>query len=613
MDSRLANQIAAGEVVERPASVLKELLENALDAEARQITVDVEQGGIKLIKVRDDGTGIGEEDLPLALSRHATSKIQSQEDLEAIGTLGFRGEALAAISSVSRLTLASNDGAQAQGWQVSVEGRDMAPSVAPAAHPRGTTVTMRDLFFNTPARRRFLRTEKTEFNHLEEVFRRVALSEFQTAFRLTHNQKVIHQLPAGDDATLRAARVARLCGRAFMEQAMEVDIEHGGLRLHGWMGLPTFSRSQADLQYFYVNGRVIRDKVVNHAVRQAYSDVLYHGRHPAYVLFFEVDPALVDVNVHPTKHEVRFREQRMVHDFLFRTLHRTIAEVRPGADGHAEVPLTDQVQPAPTQGSMPLTTPRPDTGGGGVGGVGGFGGGGGYPGPVPGRPATVADGARQAGAYGALVGAPAADTPAAAPQPGQTPPLGYAVAQLHGIFIIAENEHGMVLVDMHAAHERITYERLKRDWAEAKVRSQPLLVPVSMAVSSREADFAEQQPEVFERLGFLVERAGPETLVVREVPALLRNADSETLVRDVLSDLLAQGSSERIEQQLDALLSSMACHGSVRANRRLTVPEMNALLRDMEATERSGQCNHGRPTWTQMSVKELDRLFMRGQ
>ncbi|MBU57390.1 MAG: DNA mismatch repair endonuclease MutL [Alcanivorax sp.] len=613
LDSRLANQIAAGEVVERPASVLKELLENALDAGARQITVDVEQGGIKLIKVRDDGTGIGEDDLPLALSRHATSKIQSQEDLEAIGTLGFRGEALAAISSVSRLTLASNDGAQAQGWQVAVEGRDMAPSVAPAAHPRGTTVTMRDLFFNTPARRRFLRTEKTEFNHLEEVFRRVALSEFQTAFRLTHNQKVIHQLPAGDDATLRAARVARLCGRAFMEQAMEVDIEHAGLRLHGWMGLPTFSRSQADLQYFYVNGRVIRDKVVNHAVRQAYSDVLYHGRHPAYVLFFEVDPALVDVNVHPTKHEVRFREQRMVHDFLFRTLHRTIAEVRPGDDGHAEVPLTDQVQPAPTQGSMPLTTPRPDTGGAGFGGAGGFGGGGGYPGPVPGRPAAVADGARQAGAYGALVGAPDADAPAAAPQPGQTPPLGYAVAQLHGIFIIAENEHGMVLVDMHAAHERITYERLKRDWAEAKVRGQPLLVPVSMAVSSREADFAEQQPEVFQRLGFLVERAGPETLVVREVPALLRNADSETLVRDVLSDLLAQGSSERIEQQLDALLSSMACHGSVRANRRLTVPEMNALLRDMEATERSGQCNHGRPTWTQMSVKELDRLFMRGQ
>ncbi|HEX5678092.1 MAG TPA: DNA mismatch repair endonuclease MutL [Alcanivorax sp.] len=604
LDSRLANQIAAGEVVERPASVLKELLENALDAGARQISVDVEQGGTKLIRVRDDGSGIDQDDLPLAMSRHATSKIRGLEDLEAIGTLGFRGEALAAISSVSRLSLASNSGDQAEGWQVTVEGRDMAPSVAPTAHPRGSTVTMRDLFFNTPARRRFLRTEKTEFNHLEEVFRRVALSEFQTGFRLSHNQKVIHQLPPGDDETLRAARVARLCGRAFMDQALTVDIEQAGLRLHGWMGLPTFSRSQSDLQYFYVNGRVIRDKVVSHAVRQAYADVLYHGRHPAYVLFFEVDPALVDVNVHPTKHEVRFREQRMVHDFLFRSLHRAIAEVRPGEGQYSgegrpgeAAPVVDEGA-APSQGHMALGNPASGISEGPRRSFGGYSGAG-----------SIADGARQAGVYGQMV----SSIPAPSGEASHTPPLGYAVAQLHGIFIVAENEHGMVLVDMHAAHERITYERLKRDWAEEKVRSQPLLVPVSMAVSSREADFAEQQPQVFQRLGFVVERAGPETLVVREVPALLRNADSETLVRDVLSDLLAHGSSERIEQQLDALLSSMACHGSVRANRRLTVPEMNALLRDMEATERSGQCNHGRPTWTQMSVKELDRLFMRGQ
>lgn len=618
LDSRLANQIAAGEVVERPASVLKELLENALDAGARQINVDVEQGGTKLIRIRDDGRGIGESDLPLALARHATSKIRTLEDLEAIGTLGFRGEALAAISSVSRLTLASNTGAQPQGWQATVEGRDMAPAVAPSAHPQGTTVTMRDLFFNTPARRRFLRTERTEFNHLEEVFRRIALSEFQTGFRLSHNRKVIHQLPAGDDAALRAARVGRLCGRQFLEQAIEVDVEHGGLHLHGWMGLPTFSRSQADMQYFYVNGRVIRDRVVTHAVRQAYADVLYHGRHPAYVLFFEVDPALVDVNVHPTKHEVRFREQRMVHDFLFRTLHRTIAEVRPGDDrpgdgvrpqagvGPASGPAGGGVEPS--QAPMPLVHPGPESESG-MGSHAGTG----APfygvGPVA-PPSRIGDGAHQAGAYGSLV-APAG--PAAVPEPGQIPPLGYAVAQLHGIFIVAENEQGMVLVDMHAAHERITYERLKRDWVAEKVRSQPLLVPVSVAVSSREAGFAEQQPEVFQRLGFLVERAGPETLLVREVPALLRHGDSEAMVRDVLSDLLAQGSSERIEQKLDELLSSMACHGSVRANRRLAIPEMNALLRDMEATERSGQCNHGRPTWTQMSVKELDRLFLRGQ
>lgn len=602
LDSRLANQIAAGEVVERPASVLKELLENALDAGSESISVDVEQGGVKLVRVRDNGSGIDRDDLPLALSRHATSKIRGLDDLEAIGTLGFRGEALAAISSVSRLTLASNVEGEAEGWQVQVEGRDMAPTVTPAGHPRGTTVTMRDLFFNTPARRRFLRTEKTEFNHLEEVFRRIALSEFNTAFRLTHNQKVIHQLPAGLDDTLRAARVAKLCGKGFMEQAIPVDVERDGIRLHGWMGLPTFSRSQADLQYFYVNGRVIRDKVVSHAVRQAYADVLYHGRHPAYVLFLELDPAQVDVNVHPTKHEVRFREQRMVHGFLYSSLHRAIAEVRPGQspaatvvdEGEAAMPAME-----PSQASMSLSAPagRPSYA------------------PPTGKGFSYGQGLRQADAYGALVRPQVADNPVMPPASEQetVPPLGYAVAQLHGIFILAENQQGLVVVDMHAAHERITYERLKQSWSEDKVRSQPLLVPVSLAVSSREADFAEQQPEVFSRLGFMVDRAGPETLVVREVPAMLRDSDSEAMVRDVLSDLLAQGSSERIEQKLDELLSTMACHGSVRANRRLTLPEMNALLRDMEATERSGQCNHGRPTWTQMSLKDLDRLFMRGQ
>ena len=602
LDSRLANQIAAGEVVERPASVLKELLENALDAGSESISVDVEQGGVKLVRVRDNGSGIDRDDLPLALSRHATSKIRGLDDLEAIGTLGFRGEALAAISSVSRLTLASNVEGEAEGWQVQVEGRDMAPTVTPAGHPRGTTVTMRDLFFNTPARRRFLRTEKTEFNHLEEVFRRIALSEFNTAFRLTHNQKVIHQLPAGLDDTLRAARVAKLCGKGFMEQAIPVDVERDGIRLHGWMGLPTFSRSQADLQYFYVNGRVIRDKVVSHAVRQAYADVLYHGRHPAYVLFLELDPAQVDVNVHPTKHEVRFREQRMVHGFLYSSLHRAIAEVRPGQSPAATMgDEGEAVMPAmePSQASMSLSAPagRPSYS------------------PPTGKGFSYGQGLRQADAYGALVRPQVAENPVMPPASDQetVPPLGYAVAQLHGIFILAENQQGLVVVDMHAAHERITYERLKQSWSEDKVRSQPLLVPVSLAVSSREADFAEQQPEVFSRLGFMVDRAGPETLVVREVPAMLRDSDSEAMVRDVLSDLLAQGSSERIEQKLDELLSTMACHGSVRANRRLTLPEMNALLRDMEATERSGQCNHGRPTWTQMSLKDLDRLFMRGQ
>lgn len=603
LDPRLANQIAAGEVVERPASVVKELLENAIDAGARQVQVDVEQGGVKLIRIRDDGGGIEAEDLPMALSRHATSKISSLDDLEAIGSLGFRGEALAAISSVSRLTMTSNASDGAEGWQVFVEGRDMAPSVQPAAHPRGTTVEMRDLFFNTPARRRFLRTEKTEFSHLEEVFRRIALSEFDVGFRLSHNQKVIHQLPAASDDSHRQQRVARLCGRAFIEQALTLDVEHGGLRLHGWMGLPTFSRSQADLQYFFVNGRVIRDKVVSHAVRQAYRDVLYHGRHPAYVLFLELDPAHVDVNVHPTKHEVRFREQRMVHDFLFRTLHRTIAEVRPGdgtieptaTDGLGALPsapgglsaLADEAAPMPTrQGGLGLQAPRPAGGG-----------------------------HELARRYGELSIPPASAAQVAEPlaADGDIPPLGFAVAQLHGIYILSENKEGLVLVDMHAAHERITYERLKSSWQTDRVRSQPMLVPHSMSVSSKEADFAEQQPDVFTRLGLVIERAGPETLVVRELPALLRGADAENLVRDVLSDLVAEGSSDRIESVVDELLSTMACHGSVRANRRLTVPEMNALLRDMEATERSGQCNHGRPTWTQLSLRELDRLFLRGR
>lgn len=604
LDSRLANQIAAGEVVERPASVVKELMENALDAGARQLQLDVEQGGVKLIRLRDDGTGIGKDDLPLALSRHATSKIRTLDDLEAIGSLGFRGEALAAISSVSRLTMTSATDDSAEAWQVQVEGRDMAPALQPAAHPRGTTVEMRDLFFNTPARRRFLRQEKTEFNHLEEVFRRIALSEFETAFRLSHNQKVVHQLPAATTEQQRAQRVARLCGSAFVEQSVTVDFEHGGLRLHGWMGLPTFSRSQADLQYFFVNGRVIRDKVVSHAVRQAYSDVLYHGRHPAYVLFFELDPAQVDVNVHPTKHEVRFREQRMVHDFLFRTLHRAIAGLRPGqnpAPTMAESPAlsgeSGNVMPS-TFAPMPREQEGlglPLTSGGATG---------------------ASSAAPQSSAWQSYFGSAvreAPHTPAVMPEGGDVPPLGFAIAQLHGIYILAENTDGLVLVDMHAAHERITYERLKVSWDEDKVRAQPLLVPVSMAVSSREADYAENNPEVFSKLGFRLDRAGPETLLVREVPALLRDADAEALVRDVLSDLATHGSSARIEGVLHELLSTMACHGSVRANRRLTIPEMNALLRDMEATERSGQCNHGRPTWTQMSMKELDRLFLRGR
>lgn len=612
LEPRLANQIAAGEVVERPASVVKELLENAIDAGANFIQVDVEQGGVRLIRVRDDGRGISADELPLALSRHATSKIATADDLSAIGSLGFRGEALAAISSVSRLSLTSAEEGQAEAWQVRVEGRDMEPVVTPAAHPRGTTVEMRDLFFNTPARKRFLRTEKTEFKHLEEAFRRIAMSEFNVGFRLTHNQRVIHQLPAAHDNVARGQRIARLCGQQFVEQSINVEVEASGLRLHGWMGLPTFSRSQADMQYFYVNGRVIKDRVVSHAVRQAYRDVLYQNRHPAYVLYLELDPALVDVNVHPTKHEVRFREQRMVHDFLYRTLHRTIADMAPGESPSPEVktveatPMHQHSGITPQQSGLTLVPPRVNV-------------------------SHVGQGHEYAARYGELTevaqepATPSWDfsaqqqhpeTAASATfteAPSGMPPLGFALGQLHGVYIVSQNAHGMVLVDMHAAHERITYEHMKTAWQEARLQSQPLLVPHSLAVSSKEVAVVVEQSELFAQLGFEVDAAGPESIMIRAIPALLRGADVEALIRDVLADFLAHGSSERISSEIDELFSSMACHGSVRANRKLTLDEMNALLRDMEITERSGQCNHGRPTWMQFTLKEMDKLFLRGQ
>jgi len=613
LNPRLANQIAAGEVVERPASVIKELLENSLDAGATRIDIDVEQGGVKLLRVRDDGCGIEEGDLPLALSRHATSKIMDLDDLERVATLGFRGEALASVASVSRLLLTSCSETAEQAWQVETEGRDMNPRVQPAAHPRGTTVEVRDLFFNTPARRKFLRTEKTEFGHLEEVVKRLALSRFDVAFNLRHNGRSVLSLrPAHTEQEARR-RVASICGPAFVEQSVTIDQERSGLRLWGWVGLATFSRSQADLQYFCVNGRMIRDKLVAHAVRQAYRDVLFNGRHPTFVLFLEVDPAVVDVNVHPTKHEVRFRDGRMVHDFLFSTLYRALADQRPDSQSGATDDSTGEgsqstAMPAATglsagvfsgQTHMPLNEPAP------AWSV--------APAALE-RPSPQAlAGATQAytGLYGETAGQPAQMPPAG--DAGEVPPLGYALAQLHGVFILAENADGLVVVDMHAAHERITYERLKQAMELEGLRSQPLLVPESMAVSQRQADCAEEHAAWFARLGFALQRMGPETLAIREIPALLRQADAAQLVQDVLADLMEFGTSDRIEAHRNELLATMACHGSVRANRRLTLAEMNALLRDMEQTERSGQCNHGRPTWTRMSMGELDKLFLRGR
>ncbi len=599
LSPRLANQIAAGEVVERPASVIKELLENSIDSGANRIDIDVDNGGIKLMRVRDNGCGIGPEDLPLSLSRHATSKIEQLDDLEAVATLGFRGEALASISSVSRLAITSNDHEQGHGWKAETEGREMAVNITPAPHPRGTTVEVRDLFFNTPARRKFLRTENTEYKRIDEVLRKLALSHFTIDFSLRNNGKAVHSFRSANNQLEQERRVAAICGSAFMENALYVDVEVAGMRLWGWVGLPTFSRSQADLQHFFVNGRSIRDKLVTHAVRQAYQDVMYHGRHPAFVLYLELDPCDVDVNVHPTKHEVRFRDSRTVHDFLFRSLYRAVADVRPGdpsivvEDASVEA-LAGNAQRTPIQQPMSnLYSPQTSVG-------------------------TVGAVNEQMAVYQGLHGHEFVGTGSTAFSPSDAdesdvPPLGYAVAQLKGIYILSENARGLVLVDMHAAHERITYERMKQAFETEGLNSQPLLVPVTLAVSQPEADIAEESNVLFESLGFSMQRAGPESLIVRQIPAMLRDSDVEPLVRDVLSDLMAHGTSDRIRQHLNEIMATMSCHGSVRANRKLSIQEMNALLRDMEATERSGQCNHGRPTWTQMSLEELDKLFLRGR
>lgn len=611
LPAQLANQIAAGEVVERPASVVKELLENSLDAGATQIEIDVEQGGSRLIRVRDNGIGIYRDDLPVALSRHATSKIVDADDLDGIVTLGFRGEALPSIASVSRLSLTSRTADCDNGWRISSEGYGPDEGVAPCAHPVGTTVEIRDLFFNTPARRKFLRTEKTEFGHLEEVVKRIALSRFGIGIQLRHNQRPVLSLRAFSEPEHYISRVEAVCGKPFREHAVAIEYEAAGLRLWGWVALSAFSRSQADMQYFFVNGRLIRDKLVSHAVRQAYQDVLYHGRHSAFVLNLEIAPELVDVNVHPAKHEVRFREGRLVHDFLFRAIHRSLAEIRPGhGEGDGSITLTAPRQALPSQVSPDPSAARQR----GLSSSGGS--------AAHTRQSNILLGVREplGNAYQALshgvasrIDVDTTDKAITDDEASEMPPLGYAVAQLHGIYILAQNRDGLIIVDMHAAHERITYERMKVTFNEGEVKSQPLLVPLSIAVNRKEATLAEESADLFKSLGFEIQQIAPETLVVREIPTLLSNADIELLVRDVLADISTYGESQRVAQRINEVLGTMACHGSVRANRTLTLPEMNALLRDMERTERSGQCNHGRPTWTQLSLTELDKLFLRGR
>ena len=587
LPEQLVNQIAAGEVVERPASIVKELVENSLDAGATRIEVELEAGGAKLVRVRDNGHGIAADDLALALSRHATSKIASLDDLEAVATMGFRGEALPSMASVSRFALTSRAHDADQAWTIEAEDGRLSAS-RPAQHPVGTTVTVHDLFYNVPARRKFLRAERTEYGHVEELVRTQALAHPAVEFRLSHNGREMQRWGAAS----AEQRIGAALDESLLAQSLRIDTSAGDLRLEGWIGAPTAARSQTDRQYFYVNGRPVRDRLVAHAVRQAYADVLFHGRHPAYVLFLTLEPGAVDVNVHPAKLEVRFRDSRRVHDFVFRRLHEALAGTRAGGAMPDGVGAFATPQPA---GSVHAAwKPRQS-------GLG-----------LPGQAVPLQ-------AYAALYSAGStqhASIPHAggdAVAEGAAPPLGYALAQLGGVFVLAENADGLVLVDMHAAHERVTYERLKSARACGSIPSQLLLVPLPVAVSRREADAVDEHAAEFAALGFELTRVADERVLVRRIPSVLEGSDVEALVRDVLGDLATHGSSARLEEFQNELLSTMACHASVRANRRLELAEMNALLRQMEATERSDQCNHGRPTWVQLTRAELDRMFLRGR
>ncbi len=601
LPTQLVNQIAAGEVVERPSSIVKELVENCFDAGATQITIDIAMGGIRVIKIRDNGCGIHKEDLALALSRHATSKITSLQDLEQVSSMGFRGEALPSISSVAKLTVISRTEDSDCAWKVSADGSEKNFDPQPDPHPLGTTVDVRDLFYNTPARRKFLKTEKTEFSHIENLIRKMALSRFDIGFTLNHNQKQVMNLQSADSLPEQEKRIASICGSAFIENSVKIDFEASGLKLKGWVGLPTFSRSQQDMQFFYVNGRLIKDRLVTHAIKQAYQDVLFHGRHPVYVLFLELEPALVDVNAHPAKLEVRFREGRLVHDFLFKALHQSLADIRPGEQQNHEVKVEEFTTVQSDVSEYPQTVKQRS-----------------FASNSPIQTSLPLKVSEEIKAYSALY--PKDDEKHSIESPPSVldvmdgmPPLGYAIAHLHSIFILSEPEKGIILVDAHAAHERVNYERLKKQYHGGNVPSQPLLLPLKIQVSHSEADVVEQQHEFFACLGFELNRSAPETIVLRSTPALLGKEDMDALIRDILADIVANGMSQRVLERSNEILATMACHGSVRAKRKLTIDEMNALLREMEQTERIGQCNHGRPTWIELSTSDLDKFFLRGQ
>ncbi|PWT71331.1 MAG: DNA mismatch repair protein MutL [Proteobacteria bacterium] len=586
----LVNQIAAGEVVDRPAAALKELLENSLDAGAHSIQIDLLAGGVKHIKVIDDGNGVTRTDLPLALARHATSKIGTLLDLESVTSLGFRGEALASIAAVSHMSLMSRTADDRHAWRIESSGGEVG-GIEPASGVTGTAVDVRDLYFNTPARRKFLRTEATELGHCEETFRRIALSRPGVALTLLHNARALYRLPSQSFAD----RARSVLGEEFEAAALEIDEQAGGLRLHGLLASPTFNRSARDYQYFFVNGRCIRDRLIAHAVREAYHDVLHEERHPAYVLFLDLDPRQVDVNVHPTKSEVRFREPRGVHQFLFHAISKTLSRA-PGA--------------SPTLTTVGFPTARLQESHGGrfvseaVGAASSFTS---YQGRIP---FATEDPSRF---YEVLFGTRPAQSETPSEASVTVPPLGFALAQLGGIYVLAQNERGLVIVDMHAAHERIIYEKLKTALDRDSIQSQALLIPATLRASRIETTVVEEQKNALLRLGFDMAVVAPETIVVRSIPIALQDADPAALARDILREIAEFGASRVLQERRDEMLATMACHAAVRANRTLSAPEMNALLREMEATDRSGQCNHGRPTWTQITLAELDHLFQRGQ
>ena len=607
LPDHLINQIAAGEVIDRPSSIVKELLENCIDAGATRIDIEIEAGGTRLIKIRDNGCGIASDELPIALSRHATSKISSLDDLTAVSTLGFRGEALSSIAAVSRLSIVSLPEGQAHAQEISFDSTTDQLDTRPASHAPGTTITVADLFFNVPARRKFLKADKTEFNHIESAVRKIALSVWHVGFTLAHNGKQVLNLPAINDDSKGSRRIEGVLGSEFLQNALPVFREADDLRMSGWVAKATFSRSQADMQYFYVNSRMVRDKTVVHAVKQAYSDLLYHSRQPAYSLYLEMNPREVDVNVHPGKLEVRFRDGRRIHGFVSRAVSEVLSATS-AEKKQPEAALAGAVDYPAHQ--APINFDVKDTDAGNRGGGYSY---------TP--PANTSHGASGKLYKELIAGKSPTDSVSNSVDPidtksynsEQIPPLGFAVAHLHGAFILSQSKEGLVIVDAHAAHERISYERLKTEYESGSVLAQPLLLPLTVHVSESEAELAEEHSDMFFKVGLQIDRRGLSQIVVRSIPVELQSANVEQLLRDVLSDIAESGYSFRIREEINKLLSTMACHGSVRANRPLTPTEMNALLRDMERTQNSDQCNHGRPTWVELSMKQLDALFLRGR